>query len=87
MNLIARLLNRYKFHKTIKADETSNVVDGIVKAKALYKKLSIAVHPDRNPGNREQAEELMEKVVANKHNYAALREIEKEVNQTLNTHK
>lgn len=83
MNIITRCLNRFRFRKTIKTDETVNIVDGIVKAKKLYKSLSITVHPDRNPNHREEAEKLMARVVENKHNYAVLLKLKEEAEKIL----
>lgn len=83
-SIFYNLINRIKFRRIVNADESTNVVDGMVKARALYKKLSITVHPDRNPNHKEEAEELMKKIVANKYNYAALVELEKESNVILN---
>ena len=43
----------------------------------------IRVHPDRNPNNREVAEELMKLLTSNKHNYSQLINIEKQINEKL----
>ncbi len=55
----------------------------MVKAKVLYKKLSMEAHPDKNINHREVAEEIMQRLTANKHNYAALLEIEREICEKL----
>lgn len=65
-------------------NQSKNIVDSIVKAHALYKKLSIKAHPDRNPDNRDIAEELMQRITSNKNNYAQLLTLEQEVNEKLN---
>lgn len=83
MNILSRLFNRIRFRKTIKTDESKNVVDGIVKARMLYKKLSVQAHPDKNINRRDEAEDIMQRLTANKHNYAALIEIEKEIKEKL----
>lgn len=83
MNALIRLFNRIRFRKTIKSDESINVVDGMVKARMLYKKLSVMAHPDKIINNREVAEEIMQRLTANKHNYAALIEIEREIREKL----
>lgn len=83
MNVLTRLFKRMRFRKTIKTDESINVVDGIVKARILYKKLSLQAHPDKNINRRKEAEDIMQRLTANKHNYAALIEIEKEIKEKL----
>ena len=72
MNLIGRLFTRICFRRTIKSDESSNVVDSMVKARKLYKDLCVAVHPDKHLDKRDIAEDLMQRITANKHNYAEL---------------
>ena len=84
MNIILRFYNRLVFRRNVKKNEVPNVVEGIVKAKKLYKYLSIKVHPDRNPEKRKEAEELMARIVANKHNYAVLKKIQEEARIILN---
>ena len=70
--------------KKVNQDEQSiNVVDSIVKAHNLYKRLVIKVHPDRHPNNREVAEELMKLLTSNKHNYSQLKKIEDLINEKL----
>lgn len=83
MNVLTRLFKRMRFRKTIKTDESINVVDGIVKARILYKKLSLQAHPDKNINRRDEAEDIMQRLTANRHNYAALVEIEKEIQEKL----
>ncbi len=46
MNLITRFFQRIRFRRTIKEDQSRNVVEGMVKARRLYKELSVAAHPD-----------------------------------------
>ena len=82
-NLISRLIKRIKFRKTITGDESTNVVDGMVKARKLYKELCAIAHPDRNQYKSDIAEEIMKRIVANKHNYSELLYIQKEVEEKL----
>lgn len=72
MNILTRLFNRMHFRKTINIDESKNVVDGMVKARKLYKKLSVQAHPDRNLNRRDEAEEIMQRLTVNKHNYGLI---------------
>lgn len=83
MNILKRLINRIRFKKIIKTDESINVVDSMVKARLLYRELSKVAHPDRNPGKEKVAEQIMKRVVANKHNYACLLELREEVKNSL----
>lgn len=83
MRIISRFFRRIRFRRTISADESKNVVDGMVKARKLYKKLSIAAYPDRHIEKREIADELMQQIVANKHNYEKLIKLKKEVEEKL----
>lgn len=83
MNFITSFINRIRYRKSIKKDESVNIVDGIVKAKKLYKSLSVTVHPDRNPNHRKEAEKLMARIVENKHNYAALLKLKEEAEYIL----
>lgn len=83
MIFIFRFLKRLRFKKTIKRDESVNVVNSIVKAHKLYKSLAIKAHPDRNPQNRELAESLMAQITKNRHNYTALVKLQKEVEEKL----
>ena len=55
----------------------------MAKAKELYKRLAIEAHPDRNPLNKEVAEELMSRISTNRYNYTALILLEKEVKEKL----
>lgn len=83
MMFIFRFFKRLRFRRSIKKDESTNVVTGMAKAKEIYKRLAIEAHPDRNPQNREVAEELMSRISANRYNYAALIFLEKEVKEKL----
>lgn len=83
MNPISRFFARMKFRRVIKTDESSNVVDSMVKARKLYKELSIATHPDKHPSKKDVAEKLMQQVTANKHNYYALISLKNEIEEKL----
>jgi hypothetical protein len=83
MNFIIRFFKRRAFGKTIDSDQTINVVNGMVKARQLYKKLSAMSHPDRNPEQREEAEGLFKRVVKSKYDYEALKMLEKEIGERL----
>ena len=75
MNLITRFFQRIRFRRTIKEDQSRNVVEGMVKARRLYKELSVAAHPD----DSEWAIDVMSRIVANRHNYSALVELSEEI--------
>lgn len=83
MLFVTRLLKRIRFRKTINSDESGNVVDSIVKARTLYKTLSLKAHPDRNPESRELAESFMIQITANRHNYNKLQKLQREIEEKL----
>ena len=83
MNPISRFFARMKFRRVIKTDESSNVVDSMVKARKLYKELSIATHPDKYPSKKDVAEKLMQRITANMHNYSVLISLKKEIEKQL----
>lgn len=83
MDPISRLLRRLRFRRAIERDESTNVVDGMVKARLLYKQLSLRAHPDKNPDNRELAQELMAEISANRFNYAELKRLSAIVEEKL----
>ena len=83
MGILKRLLFRLRFRKSIKSDESTNVVDGMVKARRLYKDLCVAAHPDKHPEKSEIAQNLTQRITANKHNYAALVALQKEIEEKL----
>ncbi len=83
MNYLTRLINRLRFRKQVKQDECLNVVNGMAKAKLLYKELCILAHPDKHPGKEAISEEIIKKITSNKHNYSALIELKKEVYEKL----
>ena len=79
MSIIKRLIARLRFRKTIKSDESTNVV----KAGRLYEDLCLAAHPDEHPEKLEIAQNLTQRITANRHNYAALVALRKEIEETL----
>lgn len=77
------MLNILKFLLIKKGEskkEALNIVDSIAKSKTLYKKLIKITHPDKNPKQKEIAQDLTNRLNANRFNYSALIEIEKEIN-------
>lgn len=83
MNIFRQLFNRIRFRKFIKSDESTNVVNGIVKARKLYKELCVVAHPDKHPSKQDVAQGLMQRISENKHNYAALVALKSEIEEKL----
>lgn len=83
MNIFSRFINRLRFRKTIKTDQSTNVVDSMVKARKLYKELCIKTHPDKHPEQQVVAEELMKKVVENRFDYNGLVKLQAEIKDEL----
>ena len=83
MNIVTRFINRLRFRKTIKTDQSVNVVDSMVKARKLYKELCIKTHPDKHHEQQAIAEELMKKVVANRFDYNGLLQLQDEIQEKL----
>lgn len=83
MGIMQKLLNRIRFRKSIRHDESTNVVNGIAKARSLYKELIPKVHPDRHQERKEIAEELTMKINENRYNYEALLLLKQEVEEKL----
>lgn len=83
MNLFSRFFARIRFRKHIKKDESANVVDSMVKARKLYKQLSVAAHPDKHPDKITIAEDLMQRITANRHNFSELLRLKDEVDEKL----
>lgn len=55
----------------------------MVKARKLYKELSMAAHPDKHPHQMDIAEDIMKRLTANKHSYASLILLKKEIEERL----
>ena len=83
MNIFTRFINRIRFRETIKADQSVNVVDSMVKARKLYKELCIKTHPDKHREQQAIAEELMKKVVASRYDYNGLLQLQTEIKEKL----
>ena len=84
MNIFSRFINRFRFRKTIKTDQSVNVVDSMVKARRLYKELCIKAHPDKHHQEQQSiAEELMKSVVANRFDYNGLLQLQTEIKEKL----
>ena len=83
MNIFTRFINRIRLRKTIKADQSNNVVDSMVKARKLYKEVCIKTHPDKHHEQQVVAEELMKKVVANRFDYHGLLQVQVEIKEKL----
>ncbi len=85
MNFIYRLFKRIRFRKTIRQNESVNVVNGIAKAHKLHKELIIKAHPDRHLEQKEVAQELTQRINENRFNYEALISLKKEIEEKLFT--
>lgn len=83
MNIFSRFINRLRVRKTIKTDQSANVVDSMVKARKLYKALCIKAHPDKHHEQQAIAEELMKRVVANRYDYKGLLQLQAEIKEKL----
>ena len=83
MNILSRFINRLRFRKIIKTDQSTNVVDSMVKARKLYKELCIKTHPDKHREQQAIAEELMKKVVASRFDYNGLLQLQIEIKEKL----
>ena len=83
MNIFTRFINRLRFRRTIKTDQSANVVDSMVKARKLYKELCIKTHPDKHREKQAIAEELMKKVVASRFDYNGLLQLQTEIKEKL----
>ena len=51
----------------------------MVKARRLYKELSVSANPDKHRDDSEWANDVMSRIVANRHNYLALVELREEI--------
>ena len=64
----------------------NDVINNLSKARKLYKQLIVKMHPDNfqsNPELQQRALEISSKITENKKNYAALKELEVEVNSII----
>lgn len=74
---------RLRLRRKIHIDEGLNVVEGISKAKTLYKELIRKAHPDRHPQKEELAKVITEAINNNRYNYRGLLELKKRVETEL----
>lgn len=63
--------------------EIANIVNGIAKAKQLYKNLIIQAHPDKHPDKKELAQEITSLINENRYNYDALVELKNIIKRKL----
>ncbi len=82
---IKRLFNSFISQKT-KIENSTNVVESIAKAKALYKELIIKAHPDKHPNNILLAKELTEMLNQNRYNYSMLMKVRERMEKELYLH-
>ena len=83
MAFFQHFLNRLRFRRKIKSDESTNVVDSMVKARHLYKELCLKAHPDKNINQKEIAQDLMQRIEANRYDYSSLLRLRDEVLEKL----
>jgi hypothetical protein len=79
--LVAKKLLQRKTQVT--SSDINNIVNSINKSKeleALYKKLMIKTHPDRNADKVELAHEYSERLNKSRRNYDELKKLELEIN-------
>ncbi len=74
-----RIFKWFKNRKRKNIDEGLNVVEGISKAKKLYKELIVKSHPDRHPNNIEKALEITELLNQNRYNYRELLKLKERI--------
>lgn len=79
---IIKILKRnHSFHSKI--HEEKNVVESIVMAKALYKKLIALAHPDKHPNKKEIAEDITMQINESRYNYKKLSQLESIIKKEL----
>ena len=69
-------------HKPLSAD-AHNVVVSIGKAKALYKELIAIAHPDKNPNNKKEAEEITQLLNQHRRDYSMLLQLKQRIDNEL----
>lgn len=74
----------FRKRKKQQSKEYLNVVEGIGKAKILYKSLIAVAHPDRHPDKEEVYTEIMDRITANRYNYNELLKIKQEIESLSN---
>lgn len=83
MNILYRLINRVKFKRLIKSNESENVVAGMAKAHKLYKELVIKAHPDKHQEKRDIAEDITSRLTCCRYDYAKLLRLKHEIEEKL----
>lgn len=79
LNWLFHLIHR---HKPLSAD-AHNVVVSICKAKALYKELIVTAHPDKNPNNKKEAEEITRLLNQHRRDYGMLLQLKQRIDNEL----
>lgn len=77
------LFNWSRNKKKSKIDEGMNVVEGISKAKKLYKELILKSHPDKHFQKEQLAKELTELINNNRYNYRELLNLKERIEKEL----
>lgn len=77
------LFRLFRKRKKEKIDEGLNVVEGISKAKKLYKELILKSHPDKHSEKEELAKEITELVNNNRYNYRELLKLKERIENEL----
>lgn len=83
MNILHRLINRIRFKRLFKSNESENVVAGMARAHKLYKELIIKAHPDKHPDKRDIAEDITSRLTCCKYDYAELLKLSEEIKKKL----
>ena len=81
--MIIRLMKRFFKKRYIEPSEGLNVVEGISKAKSLYRELILKAHPDRHATKEGLAKELTELINMHKYNYRELVKLKERVENEL----
>lgn len=77
------LFKFFRKRKKVNIDEGLNVVEGISKAKKLYKELILKSHPDRHPEKEELAKDITEQININRYNYRELLKLKERIDNEL----
>ena len=74
-----KFIRWFRKRKKQQSKEYLNVVEGMGKAKALYKSLIAIAHPDKHPNEEDVYTEIMDRITANRYNYNELLKIKNEI--------
>ena len=74
-----KFIRWFRKRKKQQSKEYLNVVEGMGKAKTLYKSLIAIAHPDKHPNEEEVYTEIMDRITANRYNYNELLKIKNEI--------